>query len=152
MDNEVRYVYLGILNGIKYHLKYIGQFSIDNVGPYVEINNDYGMCARSVPSGCYVSRFEDPTISYEKVSNDLVSITPKKWYGYNHPFEITHHGNVEKVYIAGQRVILNKSSNTTFVNLRFDVNLGYWRKSVVVYDKLGNKSTTFIDGEAVRAD
>ena len=133
-------IFLSIFENEKYHNKLIGKISKDFEGPEIELENSPKLFFDNKDKG--------------KDFNEKIIIDDKTWRGNRHPYEIEIFGKIDRLYIKGVRVKLdkNKDYQKIYRVLNFSVGLGYYRIPIIAYDKFGNRSETYIDGTAVTAD
>ena len=130
-------IFLSIFENEKYHHKLIGKISKDFQGP-------------DIKTGGYHSISKEK----KKFENEMIIVDHKTWRGSRHPYEIEIKGKIDRLYIKGVRVRLdkNKDYQKIYRVLNFSVPLGYYRIPIIAYDKFGNRSETYIDGTAVTSD
>ena len=130
-------IFLSIFENEKYHHKLIGKVSKDFEGPEIKAGY-YGLYGNDKG----------------KDFNEKIIIDAKTWRGWRHPYEIEIFGKIDRLYIKGMRVKLdkNKDYQKIYRVLSFNVGLGYFRIPIIAYDKFGNRSETYIDGTAVPGD
>lgn len=131
-DFNVDY-FLSVYKAGKIHLKKLGEFKIDSKGPSIYTTN-------------FMFSRDD--------SSESIFIDVKEWRGNRHPYEITIDGYVSKLLINGINIKIDRNKNyqKLFRELYFSVPLGYYRIPIVAYDRYGNRSETYIEGNAVIID
>ena len=128
-------VFLTILKNNRYYFKLIGKTKIDQLGPKIIIGFDF-------------------TSNSNSDQIERIVIEAKTWSGWDHPYEIEIYGKIDRLYIGGNRINIDKSKRyqKIYKVLNINVNLGYYRIPIIAYDEFGNRSESYVDGEAVSGD
>ena len=131
-------VFLTILKNNRYYFKLIGKSKNDQLGPKIRLDG-YSLNSN------YNSNSDE---------SEIISINAKRWSGWERPYEIEIYGKIDRLYIGGNRININKSKSyqKIFKVLSINVNLGYYRIPVIAYVIFGNRSESYLDGEAVSGD
>ncbi len=137
IKNRVSEIYVEFENaiGFKYSIL-IGTFFIDNEGPNLDI-------------GYYTSsNYKD---GFGKGS---AKIEVQTWSGYTKPVKVQLYGDISKLFIDGKRFSFDPSNNPQNIFRRIQITsfIGFNRTKVVGYDSVGNRSETYWEFEAVKAD
>jgi len=128
-------IFLTIFENNRYYFKLIGKGRNDLLGP--EINNFNSFVvrkyAKEIPEG-----------------KEEIYVDAKTWRGLTHPYEIEIFGYIDRLYIGGNRININKNKKyqKIYQVLTIDVNLGYYRIPIIAYDKVGNRTESYVEGTA----
>ena len=136
-ENIVSEIYIGFKNsiGFKYRIL-IGTFFIDNKGPNLDIG--YSI--------------------YSNYSDDFgkgsAKIEVQTWRGSTKPVKVQLYGDISKLFIDGKRFSFDPSKNPQNIFRRIQINsfIGFNRTKVIGYDSVGNRSETYWEFDAVKAD
>ena len=113
----------------------IGTFFIDSKGPELNIG--------------YYASFRNS----DGIGEGGAEIEVQNWTGWQKPVKVQLSGDINKLFIDGKRFYFDPSKNpqNIYRKIGIESDIGFNRRKVVGYDKIGNRSETYWEFEAVRS-